>query len=264
MNAITFLGTGGGRKVLFSQVRASGGLYFSLDGKRFILDPGPGSLVHMRKLKLKDPNGLLISHYHIDHCADANTLLDGMENPFLISEKSCISGDGKETPCISKYHLEKTSFIKSLKAGEKTEIPGSNIKVTATETHHQAPCIGFVIEGSKKIGYISDTILFKGIEKPFEKCDIIIFNVLVPSGKVPEINKHLGVDGVVEFLNNMKSRPKLAVLQHFSFWMMQHDVRKQAMIIEKATGIHTIPAKDFMKINLDNMKEEKKGLEKFT
>jgi ribonuclease BN (tRNA processing enzyme) len=261
MNSLIFLGTGGGSKVVFTQVRASGGIYFELDGKRFILDPGPGSLVHMRNLKLKEPHGLLVSHYHIDHISDANILLDVVEKPFLIAEEHCIKGADTR---ISKYHLSRVDFLKPMKTGNSVKIPGSEINVKATEAKHTAPCIGFLISGSRKIGYVSDSIYFKGMEKPFESCDLLILNILVPSGKIPAENKHLGIDGAVKMINAMKKKPKLAIIQHLSFWMIKNNANAQARILEKATNVPVIAAKDFMKINLDDLKAEKKGLEKFT
>ena len=84
---IIFLGTGGGRHVMFSQSRKTGGLFFDL-GTKFIVDPGPGSLVHAVALGLQPEkwNGVVLSHYHIDHSTDANVFLDGLKEPFLIAE----------------------------------------------------------------------------------------------------------------------------------------------------------------------------------
>lgn len=263
MNYLVFLGTGGGGKVVFRQVRASGGIYIEINGKRFIVDPGPGSLVNMRKLKLKDPHGILLSHAHPDHFTDANILLDGIENPFLIAERHCIEGRENEWPCITRYHQSKCSFLKAMEAGDTTEIPSSEIMVRATKTEHPIPAIGFVITGSRKIGYLSDTVYFRGMEKPFDDCDLIILNVLVPSGKVPLENKHLGIDDAINFVNALKNKPKLAIIQHFSFWMLKNNVEKQAKLAEKKTSVRTIAAKDFMKINLEKLEAENHGLEKF-
>ncbi|HHT9154100.1 MAG TPA: hypothetical protein ACFYEM_11335, partial [Candidatus Hypogeohydataceae bacterium YC40] len=44
-NFIKFLGTAGARFVVSTQLRASGGIWFSLDGVNIIGDPGPGCLV---------------------------------------------------------------------------------------------------------------------------------------------------------------------------------------------------------------------------
>ena len=259
-----FLGTGGGRYVTYRQARATGGIYVSMDGARFVIDPGPGSLAHLRKLRLKDPSGILLSHYHLDHSNDANALLDGMKNPFLLAEEHCISGDENNYPCIGKYHQAKVSFLMPMKAGDRAEIPETSIVVKATESRHTAPGIGFVIEGSAKIGYTSDTVYFDGIGKPFEGCDFLLMNVLVPSRKVPLENKHMGIDQAISMIDCMKEKPGMIVLQHFSFWMLQNSVSLQAKLLEKATGVKTIAAKDFQKIDMAKGSGNGQGLGRFT
>ena len=281
MNSITFLGTGGGGNVLFAQIRATGGLYFELDNLRFIIDPGPGSLVNIKKLKLPNPHGILLSHLHPDHCTDVNPIIGGLDKSFLIAEEHClkpisytnrISKEVMECyPCVDKYHQNKVTFLKAVKPNEKVEIPTdkinrqikSKITIETTETEHYVPTVGFKIIGSKVIGYPCDGPYFSGQEKNYENCDLIIFNVLVPYGKKSEPHKHMSVDGMIEFLKKLKHKPNVSIIQHFSFWMLKANVHSQAKIIEEHTGIRTIPAKDFMTFNLDSLKEEKKGIERF-
>ena len=261
MNFMIFLGTGGGGKVVFSQARASGGLYFNMESVKFLIDPGPGSLVNMRSLKLKDPDGILLSHLHPDHSTDANMILDGLKNSFLIAEEHCLKISKRYYPCISKYQQSLVKFLKPVKAGDVVKIPESEIRIEVTKADHYVPSVGFKIIGSKTIGYPCDGSYFSGQERQFEKCDAIIFNVLVPHGKVPMEHKHMSVDNVITFLKKLEHKPELVIIQHFSFWMLKSNVYEQAKIIEKNAGIKTIAAKDFMKINLDLLKEEKKGLE---
>ena len=44
-NFIKFLGTAGARFAVTKQIRASGGVWFCMDGIEFVVDPGPGALV---------------------------------------------------------------------------------------------------------------------------------------------------------------------------------------------------------------------------
>ena len=50
------------------QLRASGGIWFELDDAKFLLDPGPGSLVKcLTSRPKKDPltlDGIILSHRH--------------------------------------------------------------------------------------------------------------------------------------------------------------------------------------------------------
>ena len=114
-----------------------------------------------------------------------------------------------------------------------------------------------MIEGSKRIGYASDGNYYKGQGKNYEGCDILILNVLVPKGEKPMIKKHMGVDGAIKLIKDIKKKPKLVVIQHFSFWMLHSDVVKQVKSIRDATGVKTIAAKDFMEIGLGKIRDDK-------
>ena len=261
-NVLTFLGTGGGGSVVYSQARASGGMHLALDGKIFIIDPGPGSIVWFRKMKLKEPNILLISHLHQDHCTDANVYIDGMKEPIVIAEKHCIE-ISEYYPCISKYHQERAKLIYKVSGGEEIEIPGSNIKVFVTKSNHYVPAVGFKIAGSKVIGYVGDGSYFENMEKQFEGCNLIIMNILVPYGEKEEEKKHMSIEGAIKFVNGLEKKPELLIIQHFSFWVLRSNIYKQARILEEKTNIKTIPAKDFMQIDLNSLKPIETSLSRF-
>lgn len=251
-NRIIFLGTGGGRHVMLAQVRKTGGIYAELDGKKFVIDPGPGSLVNARQIKLNPEswNGLFLSHLHPDNSSDADALLDGMKEPFIVAEKHCTKPSKGFYPCISKYHQQKAK-VYAVKPKDKIKVNGFDVFVTRAD--HYAPTAGFVIKGNRTIGYAADGTYYKGQEKYFSDCDILILNVLVPSGKKSEPHKHMSVDDAIKMVKQIKNKPELVIIQHFSFWMLRAGVYQQAKIIEKETGIKTIAAEDFMEIDIDKL-----------
>ena len=77
---ITFLGTGGARFMIISQLLASGGLWFNLDGTQILMDPGPGCIVQVTKRKLnpEELSAIIVSHRHLDHSADVNVMTEAM------------------------------------------------------------------------------------------------------------------------------------------------------------------------------------------
>jgi len=247
---ILFLGTGGGRHVMLAQVRKTGGIFVELDGKKFIIDPGPGSLVNARNIKLNPESwhGIFLSHLHPDNSSDGDVLLDGMKEPFIVAEAHCVKPSKEYYPVVSKYQQAK-SKVYAVNQGDTCKL--DNLEIRITKADHYAPCVGFVIKGSRAIGYAADGTYYKGQEKNFDGCDLLILNVLVPEGKKSEPHRHMSVEQAITLLKKIKNKPRLVVIQHFSFWMLDADVKKQAKIIEKATGINTIAAEDFMRLDLD-------------
>lgn len=252
-NRLVFLGTGGSRFMLISQERKTGGLFLELDNKRIIIDPGPGSLVHMQQLKLQPEksDAILLSHLHIDHTSDANALLDGIENSVLIAEEHCIrkKPDFDDWPRVSKYHQSKAKVF-AVNADQSLVLDG--IKIETTKTNHNAPGIGFVITGSKKIGYASDGMYFKGQERYFEGCDLLLLNVHVPKGH-ETIGKYMSVDDVILLLRALRKKPQLTVITHLSPLMIRANLWRQIKIIQENTGCNVIFAEDFMELDLDNL-----------
>ncbi len=240
--------------MVFSQERKTGGLLVELDGKRFVIDPGPGSLVHLQSLKLKPEklDFILLSHMHVDHSNDINILLDGIENPVLITEEHCVrkKPDFDEHPHVSKFHQKRTK-IHVVNENDKLNIDG--IEITATKTNHSCPGVGFVIKGSKTIGYPSDGLYFKGQERYFEDCDVLVLNTTLPKGH-ETINKHMTVDDAILLLKAISRKPKLSVITHLSTIMVRSNLWRQIKIIQESTGANTIFAEDFLELDMDNLK----------
>jgi len=264
-NQIIFLGTGGGRSIMFSQARRTGGIFIELDKTRLLIDPGPGSLTTAKELglSLRGLDALLVSHIHPDHSTDANAVIDGHaddENFILIAEKHVVNPTKETYPVISRYHQ---GLCKKYAVGPGEKIKVKNLTITTTPARHSAPAVGFRIAGTKIISYPCDGSYFRGQEKYYDSSDILILNVLAPFPNDKKMAKHMDVEDAIKLINAMKDKPKLVIIQHFSFYMLRADVRKQAKIIEKKTGIKCIPARDGMKLDVDSLGVEKKGLEKF-
>jgi ribonuclease BN (tRNA processing enzyme) len=243
-----------------AQVRKTGGLFFDLDDVKFILDPGPGALVHAHALDLQPDkwNGILLSHLHVDNSSDVNVLLDGMTNPFLVAEEHCILPKEKLKekksdyyPCVTAYHQKLVKELHPVKHGDTAKI--GSLEIKAFRAVHTDPAVGFLIKHGKiTIGYPADTCYYKGQEKHYEGCDVMIFNILVPKGQKPDMQKHMAVDDAITFIRAMQNKPKLIVMQHLSFWMMRSNLFKQAKILKDATKIEVLVPEDFMELDLGN------------
>jgi len=251
---ITFLGTGGGRFVTLSQARSTGGWVLEMDRQMLHIDPGPGALLMAKKfgVSLKRLTCIAISHNHIDHYNDAVIVFEAMTDGARIKRGAIIgneqitkSSEKENLPVFSGFHLKYAERVEPMKPGDIINI--GNVKATATSTRHRDfKGIGFVFEGSRKIGYPSDGEYFDGQEKHFQGCDCIILNCLRPRGE--KWPGHMNTEQAMELIN--KAKPKLAVLQHFGMRMLRGVSFKEAAWIQEQTGIKTIAAKDGMKLDI--------------
>jgi ribonuclease BN (tRNA processing enzyme) len=268
MDRLIFLGTGGGGYVMFGQIKRTGGLYFEFDDEKakkpfkFILDPGPGSLVFAHALGLKPEtlSGIVLTHVHIDHSSDANVLLDRNDNAFLIAEEHCVKSKEElkerkpfdEFPCITLFHRNHVKELHIVKPDQVIKI--GNTEFHAIKTKHYSPGVGFKIRNGKyTIGYVGDGSYYQGQEKYYDNCDVLILNVLVPKGMKSEKGRHMSVDDAIALLKGIKEKPRLVVIQHLSMWMLRANIYKQVKIIRDATKLNVIHAEDFMELNLKDL-----------
>ena len=121
MNKIKFLGTAGARFVVMKQVRASGGIWLTLDDTNLLIDPGPGSLVKCLsskpKLNPQDLDGIILTHKHIDHSNDINVMIEAMTNGGFRTKGTVFAPSDAldDDPVVMKYfrnHVEKIEVLK--------------------------------------------------------------------------------------------------------------------------------------------------------
>jgi len=238
MNKIKFLGTAGARFVVIKQLRASGGIWLTLDETNVMIDPGPGSLVRCAssrpKLNPMELDGIILTHRHIDHSNDINIIIEAMTNGgfkkrgVVFAPRDAIEDD----PVILKYfrgHVEKIELLK-----EKQSYKIGNISFSTPVKHvHRVETYGLNIYGkNNSISIIADTKYFKGIEKYYKE-DVLIINVVLLEER-PEID-HMSVIDVEKILSINK--PKLGILSHFGMtmikakpWEIAEDIAKSLVL----------------------------------
>ena len=257
MSEITFLGTAGGRMVVTSQLRKSGGMWLVLNGKNILLDPGPGCL--MRSVELGFQPGkldaIVLSHKHIDHSNDINIMIEAMSGGsfrprgVLIVPKDALDGND---PVVLKYVRSYIrNNIKVLAPGFNWSLDGVQIDVAATMTHADVEAYGLKFSFSgKTLGYITDTKFFPALPGAFIGCDYLIINMVRITHDARF--EHLTPEDVIKVLRVAK--PKAAILNHFGMQVVKAGPDAIAQRIETETGIPTIAAADGMKFDLDKGK----------
>lgn len=255
-NKIVFLGTAGARVVVSKQIRASGGIWLSLDGTNVFIDPGPGALVKCRTRKEKfDPrqlDGILLSHKHLDHSNDVNAMIEAMtEGGFKPKGVVFAPSDAlNEDPVILQYIREYVSDIRILKEGKTYSIGNITFSPPVKHNHGHVETYGINFFGSKHtISYITDTKFFPELSR-YYRGDVLIISVVRLK---PSHYYHLCIDEARQIIEEVK--PKVAILTHFGMTVIQAKPWEVAERLSEETGLNIIAAWDGMVFELDEFHE---------
>ncbi len=252
MNRIVFLGTAGARVVVFKQLRASGGIWFSLMNKEILVDPGPGSLVRClsrrQKLDPTELRAIILTHRHLDHSADVNVMIEAMTESGrtpkgrLFAPEDCFAHD----PVVFRYVRNFLEEVVYLKERGVYDIDGVQFSTPIRHIHGDADTYGllFRLEGLS-IGYISDTKYFDGLIEAYP-ADVLILNVV---RYTPIQYDHLDIEGAKRLITEI--RPKLAVLTHFGMTMLKAKPWELAPRLSQELGVEVLCARDGLMIDLD-------------
>ncbi|MBI4721507.1 MAG: MBL fold metallo-hydrolase [Candidatus Stahlbacteria bacterium] len=250
MSQIVFLGSGGARIVVFKQIRASGGIWITLDETQMLVDPGPGCLVRCVNSKSNlDPttlDGIILSHRHLDHSADVNVMIEAMTQGGFEPRGAVFAPEDalEDDPVILRYIRKYIPRIEILKEGGEYEL--KSIKFNTPIRHrHGGETYGINFIGTKQsISYIADTKYFEGIETYYHG-DTFIINVL--REKPSEID-HLCIEDAKKIISQAK--PNLTILTHFGMQIIKSKPWEVADKITNELGLQVIAANDGMKVEL--------------
>ncbi len=273
MAELIFLGTGGGRFAMITQMRATGGIRLNTDAFKIHIDPGPGAVVRsiQHKQNPQNLNCIIVTHGHPDHATDTAPLIEAMcggmlkQKGYLIISKSVIHGEKDIGPILGKYHYERPKKYFLPKKGDTIDIEEKKQKISIEITeaqHSDATSFGLKFKFDNKIiSYTGDTAYFEGLKKIYKGSDVLILDNTRPANQ--RIPYHLCTEDTIKILKEAK--PKLAVLTHLGMRMIKGNPVAEAQRIEKETGVVCLAAEDGMKVNIEEAITQIKqtSLEKF-
>ena len=264
-DSLTFLGTGGARFMLISQLLASGGLWLNLNGTEILIDPGPGCIVQTTKRKLKAGklSAIIVSHRHLDHSADVYIMVEAMtegglkHRGWLFAPADALNNE----PVMFSYLKEHLEGIELLQAGKS--YTAGDISFTTPVRHiHPVETYGMVFKsGNRTFSYIVDTRYFDGLCQAYGG-ELLIINVVFLQPRLPAETKsgtdysnlpvdHLSVPDAERIIATLK--PKIAILTHFGMSVWRAKPWEIAEQLSQKTGVRVIAARDGMKFEFSKL-----------
>jgi len=251
---ITFLGTGGARFMMITQLLASGGLWLNLGGTEILLDPGPGSIVQSTKRKLRPDklSAIILSHRHLDHSADINIMVEAMtrggfdRRGWLFAPADALEAE----PVIFSYLRDYLEGIEVLTEGKSYSV--GDVSFTTPIRHiHGVETYGMVFNTSRHtFSYIADTRYFDTLCQSYGG-ELLIISVLRLETEPPL--DHLSVSDAEHIITELK--PKVAILTHFGMTMWRAKPWEVAQRLSQQTGVKVIAARDGMRFDLSELDE---------
>lgn len=260
-DSLTFLGTGGARFMIISQLLASGGIWMDLGGTELLLDPGPGSIVQStrRKLRAEKLSAIIVSHRHLDHSGDVNVMVEAMTQGGMRPHGRFFApadAFGAE-PVMFSYLKKNLEGIEVLKEGGRYTV--GNVSFTTPLRHkHPVETYGMVFRTPQHtFSYIADTHYFDGLLQAYSG-DLLIINTVFMEPRLPP-----GMDGLpVEHLSVPEAariiaalKPKVAILTHFGMNVWRAHPWEVAEKMTQALGIRVIAARDGMRFDFSQLDE---------
>ena len=251
---ITFLGTGGGRHTTMYQVRSTGGMLIEHDGRFLHVDPGPGALTQMHRIRydLTRTDSVVVSHCHPDHYSDAESVIEGMtrggwtRRGSLYGSQTVLRGNGRLGPCISDYHQGIVSSVSVFEPGDVLDVDGMRVDICRAD-HSDPTNVGFRFHTEDGIvSYVSDTAYSDEIADQYIGSRVLLLPITTPTGN--RIKYHLCTDDALTFVERV--RPELAIFIHLGVVIIRRGPDKEAESVERATGIRTIAAHDLMVLDV--------------
>jgi ribonuclease BN (tRNA processing enzyme) len=248
---LIFLGTGGGRFATFRQARATGGLWFQTRDGAVHLDPGPGALIRALKAGLEPRNlsAIVLSHRHLDHCADINVMIEAMTNGgferhgVVYAPADALGGDD---PVVLRYCRNYLDDVRPLVAAQSISVGDLTINPMVSYLHGGVETFRFLVEyGGRRLALFVDGAGFQGADFA-TNADILVAYVVMKDPN-PEID-HLSLNEVQELVR--LACPKTLVLTHFGMNFLRRKPWEIATQLTTEWGLPVIAAWDNMVVDL--------------
>ncbi len=215
------------------------------------VDPGPGAFVYLKEhgIDYRDIDIIVLSHIHLDHSADLNTLLEACtdggkhKNVSLFAPKSAVEGKDK---ILLPYLKSRISYLGILSEGAEFTHKGVKIRVVMKHTHHGAETYGLSFNDNSVV-YLSCAKYTEDMLTMYpRRPKVFIINTTFYRRR-PGID-HLSVEEVKDLIKECSA--DTTVITHFSMEMHQADPERVARDLSDDLGVRVIAAYDGMILSI--------------
>jgi phosphoribosyl 1,2-cyclic phosphodiesterase len=254
-DSLKFLGTAGARFVVSTQLRHSGGLYWTLRGTRIWVDPGPGALVRALSSRPRiDPartDALVVTHRHLDHAGDATAVVEAMTRGGFAPRGTLLAPRDalEDEPVVQRYAHGFVARRAVLAEGSRHELAPGVVLETPLAHDHGAETYGYRLSApGLAAAHVVDGFWTDRLVEAYAGVDLLVVNATRPEGRDRRY-LHLGADDAERLVAAI--RPRLAVLTHLGMKMLRAGPERIALGISERTGIATVAARDGWLLPLD-------------
>lgn len=174
---------------------ACSGYLLQEDGFNLLLDCGNGTIGRLQRyVRIEDIDLIVLSHFHLDHIADAFTLKYALETKMArgqrIGPKTLLCPSG---PAELAGELLDGSVFNAVNIREREEYIYGNFKLSFVRTRHLIESYAVAVEQKGvKFVYSGDTGLCSGLAKASENADLLLCeSTLLESEESGEAGHHL-------------------------------------------------------------------------
>lgn len=248
---VKFLGTAGARFMTMRQLRSTGGVWYSLQGFQFMLDPGPGTVVRCAASRPRlDPlqlDALMLSHNHLDHSGDINVMIEAMSDGGFKKRGRlfCPPQALEEDPVVLHYLRGFVTEIVVLEEGGRYALAPGLLMRTPLRHRHPAETYGLVLETPQfRLGHIVDTLYFPELVEAYRGCQVLIIHVVRFRKDERDTRdiQHLTLDDARRLIEEI--RPRKVILTHFGMTMHRAKPWELARQLSEETGVEVHAASD--------------------
>ncbi|MBN2156629.1 MAG: hypothetical protein JW776_11355 [Candidatus Lokiarchaeota archaeon] len=262
---LIFLGTGGGRVLCATQHRQTGGIMYKFNGKQTHIDPGPGAIVYLNRMKIDrlKTEWIIATHNHTDHINDIPIIIESVHETLTKPAGILISTE-EYIHTLHSYYRDLLVDIIPMQAGKTVKLTNHTSILGTKIVHGNTQGFGLIFQQidakdpskTYQIGFTSDTEIYDGFGEIYKDIDILIANVLRPSNKT--CPRHACVE---EFIPALEiAQPKTCIITHYGAlfdppWSDGNIISQQMTHIQESIGKNTkvIGAQDNLRLKIPEL-----------